>query len=203
MLQPVDKRILGDQDARILEHLSCCVTIAGCGHRARSAVLRGQRSLADLQPIRRSRHSAVRHVEPGRAGQARRGLRCWDALRLGLWSNAGVFVRVWECEVPGDRAEAFTAACAADSGWGVLFGRAAGFLGTQLYRDAARADRFLTIDRCQDEQNWRSFLNAFGSAYEASTPNSRALPPPDDRCPKDPPSRLRRRHRHQVLPLPG
>jgi len=39
-------------------------------------------------------------------------------------------------------------------------------LGTELYRDAARADRFLTIDRWQDEQDWRSFLNTFGSAYE-------------------------------------
>jgi quinol monooxygenase YgiN len=35
-----------------------------------------------------------------------------------------------------------------------------------LYRDTARADRFLTIDRWQDEQAWRSFLNAFGPAYE-------------------------------------
>jgi heme-degrading monooxygenase HmoA len=65
------------------------------------------------------------------------------------------------------RAEAFTAAYAADGAWGDLFDRAAGFLGTELYRDAARADRFLTIDRWQDERDWRSFLNAFNSAYEA------------------------------------
>jgi heme-degrading monooxygenase HmoA len=78
-----------------------------------------------------------------------------------------VFVRVWEYEVPGDRAEAFTAAYAAAGAWGELFGRAARFLSTELYRDAARAGRFLTIDRWQDEQDWRSFLAAFGSAYEA------------------------------------
>ena len=69
--------------------------------------------------------------------------------------------------MPEDRSEAFTAAYAADGAWGELFGRAAGFLGTELYRDAARADRFLTIDRWQDEQDWRSFLKAFGSTYEA------------------------------------
>ena len=40
-------------------------------------------------------------------------------------------------------------------------------MGTELYRDAARADRFLTIDRWQDERDWQSFLNAFSSAYEA------------------------------------
>ena len=78
-----------------------------------------------------------------------------------------MFVRVWEYEVPGDRVAAFTAAYAADGAWGELFGRAAGFLGTELYRDAARADRFLTIDRWQDEQDWRSFRNAFGPAYES------------------------------------
>ena len=58
---------------------------------------------------------------------------------MGPWSNAGVFVRVWEYEVPGDRLAAFTTAYAADGPWGELFGRAAGFLGTELYRDAARA----------------------------------------------------------------
>jgi heme-degrading monooxygenase HmoA len=87
--------------------------------------------------------------------------------RLGLWSNAGVFVRVWEYQVPVDRTEAFTAAYAADGAWGELFGKATGFLGTELYRDAARADRFVTIDRWRDEQDWRSFLTTFGPAYGA------------------------------------
>jgi antibiotic biosynthesis monooxygenase len=87
--------------------------------------------------------------------------------RLGPWSNAGVFVRVWEYEVPGDRIAAFTTAYAADGAWGKLFGRAAGFLGTELYRDAVRADRFLTIDRWRSEEDWRSFLHAFGPAYES------------------------------------
>ena len=85
----------------------------------------------------------------------------------GVWSNAGVFVRVWEYEVPSERAEAFTAAYAADGAWGKLFGRAAGYLSTELYHDAARGDRYLTIDRWRDEQDWRSFLRAFGSAYES------------------------------------
>jgi heme-degrading monooxygenase HmoA len=74
---------------------------------------------------------------------------------------------VWEYQVPGDRTGAFIAAYAADGPWGELFGRAAGFLGTELYHDAALAGRFLTIDRWQDEQDWRSFIRVFGSAYEA------------------------------------
>jgi hypothetical protein len=39
--------------------------------------------------------------------------------------------------VPGDRTRAFTAAYAADGAWGELFAKATGFLGTELYRDAA------------------------------------------------------------------
>lgn len=83
------------------------------------------------------------------------------------WSNTEVFVRVWEYEVPSDRAAAFTAAYAADGSWAELFSRAAGFLGTELYRDAVRPGRFLTIDRWQNEQDWQSFLHAFSPAYES------------------------------------
>ena len=86
---------------------------------------------------------------------------------MSLWSNAGVFVRVWEYQVPDDRAAAFSAAYAPDGAWGQLFGGAAGFVCTELYHDAARGDRYLTIDRWQTEQDWRSFLDTFGPAYES------------------------------------
>ena len=91
----------------------------------------------------------------------------WPRARVALWSNACVFVRVWEYEVRGDRAAAFAAAYGPDGAWGQLFGRAAGFAGTELYRDAGRGDRYLTIDRWQDERDWRSFLRAFSSEYES------------------------------------
>ena len=78
-----------------------------------------------------------------------------------------MFVRVWEYEVPGDQVAAFTVAYAADGPWAELFARADGFLGTELYRDAALAGRFLTIDRWRNEADWRSFLQAFASAYHS------------------------------------
>ena len=53
-------------------------------------------------------------------------IRAGSCRSLGVWSNAVVFVRVWEYEVPGDRAAAFTTAYAADGAWGELFGRAGG-----------------------------------------------------------------------------
>ena len=78
-----------------------------------------------------------------------------------------MYVRGWGYDVPGDQVAAFTAAYAADGPWAELFARGAGFLGTELYRDAARADRFLTIDRWRNEADWRSFLQAFALAYHA------------------------------------
>jgi heme-degrading monooxygenase HmoA len=78
-----------------------------------------------------------------------------------------VFVRVWEYEVPGDRAGAFAEAYAADGPWGELFSRAAGYVGTELYRDGARPGRYLTIDRWRDEQAWQAFLSAFRPDYES------------------------------------
>lgn len=104
----------------------------------------------------------VRPRWPGTVGNATAGMRG----RVGMWSNAGVFVRVWEFEVPGDHTAAFVEAYAADGAWAELSGKAARFSGTGLYRDTARVSRFLTIDRWQDERDWRSFLNAFGRAYE-------------------------------------
>jgi heme-degrading monooxygenase HmoA len=83
------------------------------------------------------------------------------------WSNTGVFVRVWDYDVPDESMAAFRVAYGAQGAWAELFRRAPGFLGIELYRDGNRGDRFLTIDRWRNEQNWRSFQAAFGSAYEA------------------------------------
>ena len=68
--------------------------------------------------------------------------------------------------MPDDAVAAFRVAYAADGDWAELFRRAPGFLGTELYRDRDRDDRFLTIDRWRSEQDWQAFQAAFGSAYE-------------------------------------
>lgn len=78
-----------------------------------------------------------------------------------------MFVRIWDYDVPDEFMAAFRAAYGARGAWAELFRRAPGFLGTELYRDGNRGDRFLTIDRWRSEQHWRSFQAAFGSAYEA------------------------------------
>jgi heme-degrading monooxygenase HmoA len=78
-----------------------------------------------------------------------------------------VFVRVWEYEVPADAVPAFRAAYSAHGDWAELFGRAAGYVGTELYHDADRSGRLLTIDRWRTEQDWLAFRETFGVDYEA------------------------------------
>ncbi len=77
------------------------------------------------------------------------------------------FVAIWEYEVPSDREAEFLAHYASDGVWARLFGRASGYLGTELYRDRARPERFVTIDRWQDEASFRDFRRRFAADYEA------------------------------------
>jgi heme-degrading monooxygenase HmoA len=78
-----------------------------------------------------------------------------------------VFVRVWEYDVAPEHVDAFLSAYGSDGGWARLFGGAPGFAGTGLYRDTAVEQRFLTVDRWDDEASWRKFLASSGAAYEA------------------------------------
>jgi heme-degrading monooxygenase HmoA len=78
-----------------------------------------------------------------------------------------VFVWVWEYEVPADAVPAFRAAYSSHGDWAELFGRAAGYLGTELYHDPHGSGRFLTIDRWRTEQDWLAFRATFGVDYEA------------------------------------
>jgi hypothetical protein len=78
----------------------------------------------------------------------------------------GVFVRVWEYEVPRAHHTAFIIAYGADGAWAELFGRSRAYLGTELFREG-HSYRFLTIDRWVDEWHWRSFLDEFHLDYVA------------------------------------
>jgi len=60
------------------------------------------------------------------------------------------FVYVWEFRVRPEAVAAFEAAYGPEGDWVRLFRRHAGYLGTDLLRDAAEPTRWLTIDR------WRS-----------------------------------------------
>ncbi len=78
----------------------------------------------------------------------------------------GVFVRVWEYEVAPGQVDPFVAAYGPVGEWARLFQRGEGYAGTELYRDTASPDRFLTVDRWADEHAWRRFLDRWREPYE-------------------------------------
>ena len=58
-------------------------------------------------------------------------------------------------------------ACCKKSWLAGACGTSPGYVGTELYRDLARPDRFVTLDRWQDEAAFRDFSRRFASDYEA------------------------------------
>lgn len=79
-----------------------------------------------------------------------------------MTSNAHL---VWEFVVrPGCEA-AFVDRYGPDGDWARLFGRADGFLGTQLLRDRNDDRRFLTIDRWQSAEAHAAFRRHFEAEY--------------------------------------
>jgi heme-degrading monooxygenase HmoA len=77
------------------------------------------------------------------------------------------FIYIWEYEVAPGREAEFLGHYAPAGSWARLFRRAPGYLGTELYRDLARPDRFVTVDRWQDEPAFRDFSRRFANDYEA------------------------------------
>lgn len=77
------------------------------------------------------------------------------------------YVCIWEYEVPPHAEQEFLTHYAPDGSWSRLFGRAPGYLGTDLYRDRQQATRFVTVDRWASEAAYHGFRSAFAADYEA------------------------------------
>jgi uncharacterized glyoxalase superfamily protein PhnB/quinol monooxygenase YgiN len=77
------------------------------------------------------------------------------------------FSYVWEYEVRVESVPEFLRHYAPDGTWVRLFRRASGYLGTQLYRDRRRAERYLTVDHWIDEAAYREFRRTFAADFEA------------------------------------
>jgi heme-degrading monooxygenase HmoA len=48
-----------------------------------------------------------------------------------------------------------------------LFASAEGYVRTELYRDRARSDRFVTIDHWQSVEAWEAFRSSRAAEFEA------------------------------------
>jgi heme-degrading monooxygenase HmoA len=76
-----------------------------------------------------------------------------------------VFTIVWEFRVPASRRAEFERFYGPHGDWAALFAQAAGFVETELLRDAYDPLRYLTIDRWTSATAHADFLSRFGVEY--------------------------------------
>jgi heme-degrading monooxygenase HmoA len=77
------------------------------------------------------------------------------------------YISIWEYQVPPAAEADFLTHYAPDGTWARLFRRSSEHLGTELYRDCTRPDRFVTVDRWRSETAFREFRSRFAVEYEA------------------------------------
>jgi len=82
---------------------------------------------------------------------------------------------LWQFETDPERREAFEAAYGPDGPWADLFRRAAGFLGTELFRETAGSCRYVTIDRWTSRAAYDAFRLLHAAAYTALDARCEAL----------------------------
>jgi heme-degrading monooxygenase HmoA len=78
-----------------------------------------------------------------------------------------MYLIIWRFEPRAGRLEEFEAAYAPDGPWGQLFRKAEGYLGTELLRDSANPDGYLTLDKWRTEVDFEHFKQTYGTEYEA------------------------------------
>ena len=77
------------------------------------------------------------------------------------------FISLWEFIVPPERVAAFEHAYGPEGEWVQLFRRDPSYIGTELFRDAERPGRFVTVDRWATQGAFLSFRERFRSEYDA------------------------------------
>lgn len=75
-----------------------------------------------------------------------------------------MFAVIWEYTIRPGSAKAFEDLYGPNGEWVALFGQYPGYLGTELLRDE-QSDRYLTIDRWQDQAAYDAFLAAAEPRY--------------------------------------
>ncbi len=78
------------------------------------------------------------------------------------------YVAIWRYVVRPERTGEFCLAYGSDGIWCRLFRRADGYVSTQLVRDAAEPDAFLTIDTWSSREAYAAFRARFAAEYEAT-----------------------------------
>jgi heme-degrading monooxygenase HmoA len=78
-----------------------------------------------------------------------------------------MFVVVWQFEIAEEKIPAFEAAYGPAGDWAGLFRTSPHYLGTELLRDAYIPGTYLTIDRWESEEAFRTFRKDHDGEYES------------------------------------
>ena len=78
-----------------------------------------------------------------------------------------MLLRVWQLRVRSDKADEFRSVYGPTGAWADLFGRVAGYQGTELLQSATEPDTYLTLDRWESAEAWAAFLQAHSEDYAA------------------------------------
>ena len=78
-----------------------------------------------------------------------------------------MFTAVWKFVVRDEATAEFERHYGAEGPWTLLFRKAHGYLGTELYRSVANAGEYVTVDRWIDEAAYRAFRDGYAAEYEA------------------------------------
>lgn len=76
------------------------------------------------------------------------------------------FAYAWEYVARPERATEFEAAYGPTGDWVRLFGLAPGYIRTELYRDRADPERYVTVDHWASAADWESFRARFAGRFE-------------------------------------
>lgn len=78
-----------------------------------------------------------------------------------------MFTTVWKFVVRVEAIGEFERHYGPEGTWALLFRRAHGYLGTELYRSVASAAEYVTVDQWIDDTAYRAFRDEYAAEYEA------------------------------------
>jgi heme-degrading monooxygenase HmoA len=78
-----------------------------------------------------------------------------------------MYIIIWEFRVPTEQAPAFEWMYGPEGDWVHLFRQDAGYLGTELLRDARDVHRYLALDRWRSRGEYERFRARWHEAYAA------------------------------------
>ena len=78
-----------------------------------------------------------------------------------------MYVILWEYQVRSENISEFEKIYSPNGAWAELFKRGNGYIGTELFRDVERPQRYITIDRWESVIEYKAFQAQWKKEYEA------------------------------------